>query len=159
MPDKDFSLGKSVVFIISLGTLINMATGSNDALIYTSKNYIYITYLLIGLVIVAFVNYMIFIPLFGINGAAIATALSAFLFNLGKYLFIWKKFDLQPFNLTTVKIAVAIVVTYAVGSIVPALNNPFIDILIRSMIITLCFAGLCFMTKIITYKPGKGFEA
>jgi O-antigen/teichoic acid export membrane protein len=42
MPDKDYALGKNIVFIISLGTLINMATGSNDA-IFTHLQSISIT--------------------------------------------------------------------------------------------------------------------
>lgn len=158
MPDKDFSYGKGVVFIISLGTLVNMATGSNDSLIYTSKNYVYITYLLIGLVVVAFANYMIFIPLFGINGAAIATALSACLYNFGKYLVIWIKFHLQPFNFNTLKIAVSIVVTFFLWHYIPSLNKPFVDIFIRSSGITFCFTGLCFLTGIIKYKGGYNFE-
>jgi O-antigen/teichoic acid export membrane protein len=158
MPDHYFSLGKSVVFIISLGTLINMATGSNDAMIYTSKIYIYITYLLIGLIIIAFINYSIFIPLFGINGAALATASSAFLFNLGKYLIIWRKFHLQPFGLVTLKIAAIIIITFAVGRLVPNLHMPFLDVAIKSTIIMLCFAGLCFLTKVVAYSSEKGFQ-
>jgi O-antigen/teichoic acid export membrane protein len=85
IPDKDYSLAKGVVFIISLGTLINMATGNNDGILYTSEKYRITIYLLLGLVLVAFINYKIFIPLFGMEGAAIATALSAFLYNAVKF--------------------------------------------------------------------------
>jgi O-antigen/teichoic acid export membrane protein len=158
IPDRDFALGKNVVLIISLGTLINMATGSNESILYTSEKYIYLTYILIGLIVVAYINYLVFIPLFGINGAAIATATSAALFNLCKYLIIWKKFRLQPFNLTTLKIAFVIIGTYLGGLAIPTIGNPFLDIFFKSVCIGVCFTGLCFLARIVTYKSGDGFQ-
>jgi O-antigen/teichoic acid export membrane protein len=158
IPDKAFSLGKDAVLIISLGTLVNMATGSNESILYTSDKYIYLTYILIGLLLVAYINYIIFIPLFGLNGAAIATALSAFLFNLSKYLIIWRKFQLQPFNLTTLKIAVIIVMTYVIGSILPVTGNVFIDISLKSGCLISCFILLCFFAGVVVYKRGSGIQ-
>jgi len=41
---------------------------------------------------------MLLIPKYGIHGAAIATMLSIFLYNLIKYIFVWVRFSMQPFT-------------------------------------------------------------
>jgi O-antigen/teichoic acid export membrane protein len=149
IPDRDYSLAKGVVFIISLGTLINMATGNNDAILYTSTRYRIMIWLLMGLVIVAYINYKIFIPLFGMEGAAFATALSAFLYNLVKYLLIWRYFDMQPFTIDTVKVIGVIVITGIVGYYIPSIHNPFADVAIHSSVIGIVFGGLVYILKIV----------
>jgi len=146
---KEFAVGKYVVLIISTGTLINMATGINDSIIFTSEKYIYGTYLLITLFFIAIVNNLIFIPRFGINGAAFATALSAVVFNMLKFLFIWKNFHLQPFNRQTILIAVVIVVTYLLASQVPAFSLPVWSIIIKSLVITIIYIALVMGLRIL----------
>lgn len=149
MPDKAFALGKNIVFIISLGTLMNMATGSNDSILYTSTKYKLVTYLVMGLFLVALVNYSVFIPLFGMEGAAIATAFSALLFNISKYLLIWKYFKMQPFTFNTLKIAGVIIFTFLICSLIPDVKNPIGSIAIRSIFITICFTILVYFLNIV----------
>ena len=149
MPDKDFSLGKNVVLIISLGTLINMSTGCNDAILTTSNRYKYILYLLVGLFIVALINYMIFIPLFGMIGAAMATTFSTFLYNASKFALIRRFFHLQPFSIFTLKILGVIVSTFIVCSFIPVILNPYVTIVVRSTAIVLCYGALTLALSIV----------
>jgi O-antigen/teichoic acid export membrane protein len=149
IPDKGYSLAKGVVFIISLGTLINMATGNNDGILYTSSRYRIMIWLLIALVLVAYVNYRIFIPLFGMEGAAIATALSAFLYNLVKFVLIWYYFHMQPFTIATLKVIVLVIITGAIVYFIPSVHNPFADIAIRSSLIGVVFGGLVYILRIV----------
>jgi O-antigen/teichoic acid export membrane protein len=149
IPKQEFAQGKYVVLIISVGTLINMATGTNDSIIYTSQKYIYGTYMLILLFILAFVNNLVFIPWLGINGAALATALSAFIFNMMKYFFIWKNFNLQPFTRETAYIIVVIIITYLLVSILPVSASPLIEITIRSVLVLAIYTMLTFFLKIV----------
>jgi hypothetical protein len=106
-------------------------------------------WLLIGLVFVAYFNYKIFIPLFGMEGAAIATALSAFLYNLVKFIVIWRFFGMQPFSIDTVKVIATITITGLLVYFIPSLNNPFADIAIRSSLIGVLFAGFVYMLNIV----------
>ena len=149
MPDNDFALGSSVVLVMSFGTLLNMATGANDSVLFSSSKYTYLTYLLIGLFFVAIINYLIFIPVFGMVGAALATAFSAFLYNISKFLLIWKFFKLQPFTMVTVKIAAVIVSTFVLCSFIPAIQNPILNIFIRSISIVALYGGLTLVLNIV----------
>ena len=149
IPDHDYSLAKGVVFIISFGTLLNMATGSNDGILYTSERYIILTWLLLGLLAIAYINYKIFIPLFGMEGAAIATALSATIFNTAKFFLIKRFFGLQPFTMATIKIALVILITGLVVYFIPKVPYVLLDIVLRTSLITIVFGLLVYQLKIL----------
>ncbi len=142
-PDKDFALGQSVVLILSLGTLINMATGINDAIIYTSDKYVYGAYMLMILFVLAIANNYFLIPLLGMNGAALATVISATVFNLMKFGFIWRAFDLQPFNRNSAFTLLSIALCFAaVYFLVPAVGHPLLQIIYRSVLVVAIYLGL-----------------
>lgn len=149
MPDKDYALGKNVVLFISIGTLINMATGTNDSIIYTSEKYVYGTYMLISLFVFAIINNLIFIPRYGIAGAALATSLSALIYNSMKFIFIWHNFKLQPLNFDTVKIITVILITLGAVILIPHLKNAVSDIVLRSISITVIYSGCVFLFKVV----------
>jgi len=107
------------------------------------------TYLLLGLFVVAMVNYLIFIPIFGMEGAALATAFSALLFNISKYFLIWKFFKIQPFSWNTLKVAGVIVFTFFACSLIPEAFHPIANIIIRSTAVLTCFIGLVYTLNIV----------
>jgi O-antigen/teichoic acid export membrane protein len=149
IPDKDFSLGKVVILIISIGTLVNMGTGNSDGLLMTSSKYKLLTWLLIGLLVIAYINYRIFIPIFGMEGAALATALSATIYNFTKYFMIWRYYHLQPFTIDTLKVIAVIITTGAAVYWVPSVYNIFADVAIRSTLIAGIFGILIYVLKIV----------
>lgn len=100
MPDL-YAAGKWVVLIIGVGKLIEMGTGSNGIILINSKHYRVSFYTNVVLVVVTVALNYIFIPRYGIEGAAIASAFAFFAFNGVKCLFIKWKFGLQPFSLNT----------------------------------------------------------
>jgi O-antigen/teichoic acid export membrane protein len=138
--------GKYVILFIGLARLFDMATGVNSEIILQSRYFrfnLILTAVLAGLL--AATN-LIFIPTYGINGAAFATALSVFLYNIIKYLFLWIKFRIQPFTYKTLVLLLIIGITFFSASVVP-LPEPlpaetFINIILRSVVITLVFGGL-----------------
>ena len=100
LPEK-FSYGKWVVFYIGLAQLVNMSCGVNGAIIVNSKYYKFDLYTnLILLFITVLLNFLL-IPIFGINGAAMATAVSIVLFNLIRIIIIYYKMKIQPFSKKT----------------------------------------------------------
>lgn len=100
----DYSEGIYVFFFIGLAQLIDMMTGINNEIIMTSSRYMMNTYfnILLAVLIVIF-NYF-FINLWGLVGAAAATTLSMTIINLLRYLFLVRKYNLQPFSIPFLKI-------------------------------------------------------
>ena len=76
-----------------------------------------------------------FIPQWGIEGAAWATCISSFAYNAYKYLYIWIRFRMQPFDRKTFYILACLLSTALVVSFVPVVHGAIWNMLIRSSII------------------------
>lgn len=99
MPKGDvFMKGVWVVFWLGLAQLIDMASGVSGELLYYSKHFKYGFYFSIGLLVSLIGFNFIFIPMFGITGAAFATFLSQIINNFARWYFLKKFYKLQPFD-------------------------------------------------------------
>ncbi len=146
---KDYSKGINVVLIISIGTLINMAGGSNGSIIFSSKYYKLGGYLLIFLAVMAFGLNMLFIPRWGIEGAAVATTLTVFAYALMRYLIIYNGFKLQPLDNTMFRILVLISIGMVLNYMLPSTHFAIINIIYRSTIILGAYIFGTYYLKII----------
>jgi len=142
-----FESGKYVILYIGFAYTFEMATGASNNIISNSKYYKYLTYFVaLMLILIVSLNYVL-IPIYKINGLALATAITVIIFNLLKVVFIYKKFKMQPFNIKFLYISLIGVFVYFLSSQLPFLNNLVIDILVRSIGITIIFTLLLFITK------------
>ncbi|MDB5256604.1 MAG: Membrane protein involved in the export of O-antigen and teichoic acid [Chitinophagaceae bacterium] len=103
---------KSVVLWVGIARMISMITGLNGEIILQSKYYLFniVSVMVLVLLIVLF-NY-IFIPILGIEGAAIGTCLALFGYNLLKTFFLYMKLDMMPFSWHIVTVLVVGVLVY-----------------------------------------------
>ena len=145
---EEYEAGRYVIFFISLAYLFDMASGVNGFIILTSKYYKALTYYMFLFVAFVVITNYIFIPRYGIVGAAMASALSKFLFNLIKYLFLLVKFRMQPFDSKYLIVLLIAGVSFLAGYIIPEFDNFVIDIIIRSIIITSIFGVLTLTFKV-----------
>lgn len=131
--------GKWVVFFLGLGKLFDLATGVNSEIVGTSKYYKYdlLFFLLLGILGIA-TNYY-FIPIYGINGAAIATALSIFLVNTVRYIFIFITLKIQPFSFAILKIILLTITSVYFITLIPFVSNIYIDSVIRCLVVILIY--------------------
>ncbi len=133
--------GKNVILFLSAGYLIEMATGINQVIISNSKYYKYdawFVFILVGVIIIA---NLILIPLFGISGSAIATAITVTIGNVLRWALLKIKYRMQPYDKNTIKLVAISTIAIAPTFLIPVLNNLIVDILIRSSIV----AGLFFV--------------
>lgn len=142
-----YAQGKWVVFFIGLGKLFDLATGSNYEILSTSRYYKIDLVFVISLGILAIITNMILIPRYGITGAALASAISVFIFNTFRYLFLLVKMKLQPFTIDTAKELLIISVILFVNYLLPVQFNFIFDIFVRSIMISVLFIGLTILLK------------
>jgi O-antigen/teichoic acid export membrane protein len=152
----EYAVGKYVVLFIGIAQVIEMATGTNYEVLVTSKYYKYNAYFLVLLfALVIGLNYLM-IPTYGINGAAFASLIAMALNNLLRFLFLYWKFKLQPFNskfLVVIAIGFAIyaLMTFVVPSIPNAENLKLYSVanaVLFSSLITLLFWPIIYILKI-----------
>ena len=113
--------GATVAIIACVGGFLNIATGVNTSILFTSDKYLYGTYLLFLLLILAVILNIILIPIYGIEGAALATALSSVIYNVLKYFIILKKFKMQPYDTSSLKILFAFIASIRLYSLIGTL--------------------------------------
>jgi O-antigen/teichoic acid export membrane protein len=143
-----FSEGIYVILFIGIGKLFNMSLGSNGEIIGNSKYY-YVNFIsLLFLAVITIITNLIFIPKWGIAGAAFASALSIVIFNVIKFLFIFMKFRMQPFSFNTIKGIGIILFTLLIGYYMPLFNNPFLDLIARGILICVIFLPLTYFLHV-----------
>jgi len=148
MPNGEiYRSGQWVVFILGMSRLIDLATGLNASIIGYSR-YFKFNFYSMGVLAIAnvFLNLWL-IPLYGINGAALATLISFFLFNLTRYLFIYYRFKMQPFGWHSLGLLLSGILLLFAFEYLPLSGNLFIDIAWRTAL-----AGMVFL-MIILYSP------
>jgi O-antigen/teichoic acid export membrane protein len=146
----EYQRGKWVIFFIGLGCLMDMATGANSSLMGTSKYYKVQSYLLLVLVVVLVALNLVLIPRFGLTGAAVSSAAALGILNLLRYLFLYFKYDLQPYNIRFIYVILIGAVAYFITFAIPVQFHYLFDILVRSTVFTLLFLIPIYFFKIST---------
>lgn len=149
VPNGDiYATGKYVVLIIMLGKLVDMGSSMNGEIIGYSKYYKFNILSVILLAILTVLTNLIFIPIYGINGAAFATFFSLLLFNILKFLFILIKLKIQPFDINTIKILAIGCICYGAVLLLPDVENVFINILINSTTIVVLYVLAVYISNV-----------
>jgi O-antigen/teichoic acid export membrane protein len=143
----EFSIGNWVVFFIGLAFLADMASGTATLILANSKYFKYQTYYVIFLVVLIIISNILFIPVWGITGAAIATFISKLISNLVRHQLLYHKFRLQPYTFKFIYVIGVSAVSYLAGYLIPEIANLYLDIIIRSTVM-----GGLFILLIITFK-------
>lgn len=143
-----YSPGKWVVFYIGLSKLFDMAAGVNQEIVGTSKYYKIDLLFYLFLAAVAVLTNYIFIPKYGITGAAIASAVSIFLFNTIRFFFLLNVYKIQPFSLNTIKVLAIFFLTLIISYLIAPIHGFVTDLILRSLIVISLFGGLVLILKI-----------
>ena len=142
-----------VVVVVGLAKLINMANGVNGYIIINSRFYRYDLYTNILLLILTIITNLLLIPVFGIVGAALATAISILIYNFIKFVIVWIKLDMQPFQWNAAAILVIAAVCLFVSEQIPYMLNFYIDVIVRSLIISTLF-----ITAVLSFRLSDDFQ-
>lgn len=140
LPPK-FQGGKWVVLYIALAQLFSMATGVNGTIIVNSKYYRYDFYTNLFLVFVSIITNYFLILEYGIEGAAMATAISVLLFNLIRLILIKVKMNMQPFSFETIKTILLLFVIFLLINFLPVSGYSLLDIIWRSITVLILFSS------------------
>lgn len=132
---EQFTGGLFVVLLVSLAKLYDNILGNNNAILFNSDYYRMVLFFGVLLAVVAIILNYIYIPLYGIEGSAIATFLAVAIYNTVKLIFVNSKFKIQPFSFASVKILLILTV-FSLGFYFWDFPlYPIINIVIKSLLI------------------------
>lgn len=137
---EEFGGGLSVVFVISLAKLYDNLLGNNNAILFNSDYYRIVLFFGLMLAVLAIILNLIFIPILGLNGSAIATFIAIFTYNSLKVYFVKLKFNMQPFTVATLKIGIIIAVLTVLFYFWDFPFNAYINIMLKSLAVSVIYA-------------------
>ncbi|MFV0482790.1 MAG: lipopolysaccharide biosynthesis protein [Bacteroidales bacterium] len=151
IPNNEVYLqGKYVVLIVGLSKWIDMITGINSQILIASPKYRYDMIFTIFLIFISVTFNMVLIPIYELNGAAIATLCAMIIYNTARFILIHRFFGISPFDVNTLKLAVIFILFMGI-SFIPLFNNG--DSLIMNILFMIIKTAIIAIPFIfITYK-------
>lgn len=145
---ETYRAGIEIAVLISVIKLYDNMLGNNISILFNSNYYHFVLYSGVLLAFVALGLNLLLIPLFGIYGAAYATFIAYFLYNTIKLIFVYVKFQLQPFSKNTLILLVIITVFSGFFYSWDFDFHPILNILLKSCIIAVGYVFLVLFLKI-----------
>ena len=136
---EEMRAGYYAVFFLGLSQVWDMMTGINNDIIIYSKYYRFNLYLTLFLAGVNIVLNLLLIPTYGITGAAMATCISFFLFNLVKFLFIKIKFGFQPFSVRLIPVVAFGVAAWLFSTWLPGTGSAWITLICKGAMFSILY--------------------
>ncbi|MBI3135568.1 MAG: polysaccharide biosynthesis C-terminal domain-containing protein [Bacteroidetes bacterium] len=137
-----------IFLILGIGIAVEMATGVNAAIIASSKHYRYNMYFNVVLaVLVIALNYVL-ISHYQLIGAAIASVISMTVVNFGRWLLLFRAYNLQPFNLNFLKALILCIAYLFFTFFLDYEAHPFVKIALNTILLSIVFWGAVVLLKL-----------
>lgn len=146
MPES-YEAGRYVFLFLGIGRIVDMYAGLNGIILVTSKKYRYDFVFSILLVIMTVFTNLMFIPRFGMTGAALATMITLVVLNLVRVAFVWKFYRMHPFAWSDLVVMLITVVVAAGNMLLPSIGGFFTDAAVRSVAVAAVFGGAVYLGK------------
>ena len=131
----EYSEAKFIIIILGVSRIFDMAFGLNYAILVVTKFYRIESFLAVFLLILVIITNYIFIPIYGIKGAAIATAAVTLFFNIIISFYLWKKLKMHPFSLKTLLMVFFGVIAVIIVCYLPIrFDNQLLMVVLKSII-------------------------
>lgn len=144
----EYEKGTTIVFLIGLSKYFDLMLGNNNSIIFNSKYYKTILMFGFCLIVVAVGLNYILIPLFKLDGVAMATLVAVVFYSLLKLFFVVRKMGLFPFTIKTLYSIMILIICFLLIYFLDFSIHPISSILIKSFLITLFYLGLHYKFKI-----------
>lgn len=138
LPEK-YRHTELLILILSVGTLLNMITGMNSQILFTSSKYYYAVLVVVTSAIASFLLQIALIPVYGIIGAALATALAGILINVAYTWIVWYQFHILPFKKSILLHTAFLITLLILLWFTPSLGNNLLNLTIRSVFLIVVY--------------------
>lgn len=148
-------IGKYVFLYLSISKLFDMVTSINSFILVYSKFYkANLVFVLVLGILNIFLNIKL-IPIYGMEGAAIASLISLVSFNFFKLFYIYAKLKIHPFSKDTIKVLIIGAISFLILFWIPEgkyFDNSYVNLISKGIIVgttvLLTFALPIYLLKI-----------
>jgi O-antigen/teichoic acid export membrane protein len=108
--------------------------GCNNVVLFNSDYYRVVLLFGVILTVLTVILNIVFIPIYGINGSALATFLAISIYNTIKIYFVKAKFNMMPFDKNTAKVLMLIILSTALFYFWEFPFHPIINIAFKTLL-------------------------
>ena len=141
---ENYRGGFDIVLLIGLAKVFDAMLGNNNAILYNSDHYRAILWLGVVLAILTILLNWVLIPAVGITGAALATFIAVFIYNLLKLLYVNSRLGLQPFGKDTFKVVFLLAGVALLFYSIRLPFHPVLNIALKSVMIGSVYIGVLY---------------
>ncbi|MGB3606561.1 MAG: polysaccharide biosynthesis C-terminal domain-containing protein [Psychroserpens sp.] len=145
---SEFSGGLGVVVLISIAKLYDNLLGNNNAILFNSTYYRMVLVFGVMLTVLAVVLNLLLIPIYGIDGSALATFLAIVIYNSVKVYFVKLKFNMTPFTAETLTVLWVLFGNVLIFYFWEFPFNPFVNIILKSLTVGIAYGSLIYKLHI-----------
>jgi O-antigen/teichoic acid export membrane protein len=146
--NSEYLEGKWPFFLLGIVTIIEMGTGVNSQIIGTSIywRFEFWTNILLTALIIP-LSYFLTVS-YGILGPAIANVFSFSAYNTIRYIFLLKKFSMQPFSVKTFEVIIIAAIAYAITFLLFDKMEGITGLTVRTVVFTVLFITTTYLRNI-----------
>ena len=148
MLPEEYRGGFVIVFLIGLAKVYDSVLGNNNAILFNSDYYKALLVMGGFLAVLVIVLNLMFIPKYGLNGAAFASFLAIALYNTVKFFYVKSKFGIVPFTIESLKVFGILVVLGIAFYFLDVPFHPIVNIVIKGVLSTLLFLAVLYKLRI-----------
>ena len=146
--NPEYLEGRWVFFLLGIVAIIEMGTGVNGQIIGTSTHWrfeLWTSLLLTALILP--LSYFL-TTTYGIMGPAFANLISFSIYNFVRYLFLLRRFNMQPFSYKTIEVILIAFITYISCYFIFKEVNGLSGMVLRTLFFSILFIGIVYFRKI-----------
>lgn len=142
--------GGTTVLVLLIGSskFCDALLGNNNAILFNSPYYKSILRFGLFLAFMTVVLNYLFIPKFGIMGAAIASFLAITFYDTAKVIYVNVKYNMHPFSKGTAYLLIIITVSFTLTQWIPNLENRYMSIGVNTLFTAIVYVGLLYFSNI-----------
>ncbi|MGB1003004.1 MAG: polysaccharide biosynthesis C-terminal domain-containing protein [Salibacteraceae bacterium] len=145
---NQYDSGFWVLIFLACANLIKMSSGVKFIIISNSRYFKWVTGFQAFFIFLLVTTNLIFIPLFGVNGAALASLISSFIYHITGLVFLKRKLNMWPFSYNHLKLLIVFLIMGIVIYLLPDFNFPVIGSVLKSGIFSLLYGLFILKSKI-----------
>lgn len=145
-----FEAGRYAVLFLGLARVVYSTLNFGNVLIQYSRYYYWTLFIAGFLTVLTIISNKIFIPIWGLTGAAMATFLTCLVSYSYQQYVVQKKLRTNPFSMATLRQFGVIGVLYGCNFLLPSLSavSPWLDAGVRSLFLAVIATFLVYVMKI-----------
>lgn len=145
-----YSEGKYAILFIGLSRVLYGTVNFGNIMIQFSKYYYWTLTMSVVLTVLTIFTNLLFIPMFGLSGAALATLLTCVLSYSFQQYIVQRKIHGNPFTVKTLEMLAIIALLLGLDMLIPSMTSvsPWLDSIVRSCVVAVAAAGLVYWLRI-----------